>query len=302
MSVDESAAVDPAPQNGLKALDPAHAADVARLSSDAQEAEFARHHSLPTRWLGWLLISGFVLQMAGSITRSDLDLGGIVFLITGVGVLRGSQSALRFVTFVTVPAMVIGICVVIWASAHGRPIEGGKAWYQYDQMQFWTMGIAPLVYFAAEATLGIVALRKRGLVFWTKTVRIGAFICGCILLVQAGTGLANWRRDAMVRSKMPAELGAARFYLSTHGRTISAVRGAGGKVSDSRGALAELPQIESLRWRYGPSQYSNIYDRSRFAQRNKQPEGRSVKYSEWFRDASGELGMLELELVVPDNP
>jgi hypothetical protein len=281
-------------QLGSAPVDAAHAADVKSIQTREEEEKFAKQHSMPTWLLGWMLIAGFILQIAGGFTSSKVDLGGIIFLIAGLKVKDGSQAALRFVIFLT-SLSAIAFASLIWDAAHLRPLRVGDVGYFADDLKFWILGISPPVYLLAESILGVTALKTRQLPFWTKTVRVWAVIFGIFYGILSAQGIRKWQRNRLVERTMAPELAAARAYIATATPGVLS----SSSFAASQAAFSAYPQIEGISWRGGSGGIGfGIYTRK--------PEltplgGSSCEYTMWLRDAGGNWGELEMTLTLPDR-
>ena len=275
----------------------AEAKDYAHLREIAREGELARNQSIPTKLLGWLMIAGFGFEIASSFTKTAQSFGGIGFLVVGIFILKGSQSALRFAIFVLVPVALTGLAVVAWSLIHGHPIEAGGRLATRSDLRFWTLGASPMVYLLAEALLAIVALRLRRLRFWTKTVRIWAGILGAIFAIQmafAGAGL--WRNHT-IRRDFPRELEAIREHVDTFGSYSTT-----SSLANADKLARRFPRIREASWRSPNGQAQVLQRRSRATTHGMRPAGSPHEYSEWYQTKSGEWGRLEMQVILRKAP
>jgi len=281
------------PGEASAAADAAHAADVSLIQAREQEEQFARQHSMPTRLLGWMLIAGTVLQLIGGLTCSKTELGGFLFLLAGIQILKGSQGWLRMVIFFCVPGALLSLATLIWDLAHQHPIEINKKWYDFTDLKFWTLGVSPLAYIAAEGILGVLALRTRRLRFWTQATRICAVIFGTVILISWVTTARDWMRSQDLQHAFPAEIAVARAHVAS----------STGKVFFDRNRYTKFPQIETIECHRSGNSISMMYNRRHDAGNwLPQQAGERRTYTEWCRDGSGKFGKLEIEFIVPENP
>ena len=254
-----------------------------------EEEKFASRHSFPTKLLGWMLIAGFGLQIAGGISGNHYNFGGPIFLFAGIYVLNGSQSSLRFATFLIGPAAIAGLLETAWALALGRPVEIGSGWHDFRDLKFWTMWVSPTMFFVAESIIAICVFRLRKIPFWTKTVRLWAVIVAVLLLVKAGTGIRDLLRERELRKTFSKDLQAARTFIFR-----------GGTVPFGQNAIEASPPVLRI-W----SQHKSGFRSESLYEAPPREPSRSEKlyeYEEWFKDPSGEWGKLEMEVILPENP
>ena len=107
----------------------------------AREEELARRQSMPTKLLGWMLIATLGFDIAASFSGADINLGGVIFFFAGLAVLRGSQAAQRFSTFLLILLAVVGWTQITLTFASVRPFEIGGSWFGFGQLKFWSLGI-----------------------------------------------------------------------------------------------------------------------------------------------------------------
>jgi hypothetical protein len=254
-----------------------------------EEEKFASRNSFPTKLLGWLLIAGFGLQVAGA----SHDFGGLLVLFAGISVLKGSQSALRFITFLIIPAAATGILAILWSIALHEPLEVDKAWRDYSDLKFWTLGISPCMYFVAEAIVAVCAFRLRKILFWTKTVRVWAAVFGIIFLVQFAFFARDLVRQREVQRSMSKELAAAKAHFSAYGRGISSA-----SMTASEQTFSEFPNVLEVDWKNAPNSTTEIY---RKRSPDNRPSARRRDLQEWLKLPSGEWGMIEMKVVLPKD-
>jgi hypothetical protein len=280
--------------NFAQEVETAHAADVALLRAKQEEEDFARLHSMPTRLLGWMLIAGFVLQLISGLTRSTVDLSGIVFLIAGSYVLRGSQTWLRLVISFCSLAL-LGLAKLIWTAVRGEPLAANHHWHFVNQPGFWVYGVSPMMYLLGEGILGIVALKARRLCFWTKPYAIAASLCGVAILGIAGFELRDWNHKRIVAREMAAEIAAARAYITYRPSPKPHSR------ATANTAFSSLPQIQEIRWWWISGACDVIYQRGPDNSFLVPRAGKPYQYTEWTTDGSGLRGHLEIVLLVPEH-
>jgi hypothetical protein len=261
-----------------------------------REEDIARRRSMPTRLLGWMLIGGFCLELAGGFTGNHADLGGLLFLFAGIGVLKGSQSWLRFATLMAVLASSVGFLIITWSVAMNQPIEIDRGWVDYRQLSFWTLGVSPLMFLMAESILGAVAFRQRRIHFWTKTVRIFAGILAGILLIQGVKEVFKWRGESILKRTLSNEIETTRQLMIRHGSGFSA-----SSSHDWQSGFEPLTKVRRINWMSSPNVTMQVYDRKSRIGRSRSTY-RIEHYSEWLRLPSGEWGKLELEVILPQAP
>jgi len=259
-----------------------------------EEEKFASRNSFPTKLLGWMLIACIGFQISGAIFGYHYDFGGLIFLFAGIYVLNGSQSALRFATFFIVPAAVIELLAIIWSVARHEPTEVNGKWMDHTDLEFWTLGLSPCMYFAAESIIATYAFRLRKIPFWTKTVRLWAVLVGGLLLLKFGFFARDLIRQREVRRALIKEVAAAKAYFSAYGVGISSI-----STKSSDQAFGELPRVLQVDWKNSPGSTTMIY---RKFPDSDIPLGEHLHYQDWFKLPSGEWGMIEMEVILPENP
>jgi hypothetical protein len=262
-----------------------------------EEEEFSRRHSMPTRLLAWTLIVGFLLYLVDGLTRSTVDLSGMVYLIMGIGVMRGSQNALRFTILACAFLAAFELSLIASDLVQRSPLTRNNEWHYVHQPSFWVYGISPPLYVLANCLLGIVALKTRRLPFGISMMRMGAAACGIVFLGLAGFRLWDWHCDRVVEREMTAEIGAARAYVAS---SPSASAPSGSFTIMANAAFSSLHQIEEIRWWWSSPSCNVIYRRkSGEAGIPVQREGKRYQYTGWLKDSSGNRGQLEVDLVIP---
>lgn len=287
----------------------------------AQEEDLARRYSTPTKLLGWLLIGSFCLDLAGRFTGTRADLGGLLSLLAGIGILTGSQGWLRFATFVAVPVSIAGLADLLGSVVLNYPVEVGNKWLDFRDLSFWTLGVSPAMLLLAEAILAVLVFRLRRIRFWTRTVTIFAGIVGILILLQMVDEALDWHRNRAAARELPAEIQAARDLVNHHG-------GGSGSTSiiDWNATLDPMEKIRKVDWRLSPRLTVKLYDRESRAGGSRSDRsvrhssewlrfqdnlGRSFggfrgqrvrHYSEWLHFPSGDWGKLELELIPSQDP
>lgn len=284
-------------QDTVSPFDAAHAEDLQRLRDRESEEKWACLHSMPTRVLGWMLIGGCLLQFVAGFMNSGVDLGGLVYLIAGICVLRGSQAALRFVVFFCA-GVVPGLIQLAWNSFQLRPILVDDVWYPIEDIKFWTLGVSPLVYFLGEFILGVLALRTRRVIFWTKTVKVSATVFGVLLLLGGAIAVQGWMRKRSVEKGFPAEIAAARSYIeSSAASTVS-----GTSMRSAESLFSSYPRVVEVTWKSDMNSNLRLYHRGLAATDGLSTGEVSHRHSQLVRDHSGKWGEVELELIQPGKP
>lgn len=262
----------------------------------AREEEVARRQSIPTKLLGWLLIGGFCLEVAGGFTGNHADLGGLLFLFAGIGVLKGSQASLRFATFFVVPGSVAWIVQLIGSAVLDYPVEIGNKWSDFRQLSFWTLGVSPAMLMLAESFLAVMAFRLRHIAFWTRTVAMFAGIVGILWLIQMASDTLDWHHNRSMGREIPAEIQAARLLAKLYGGGISST-----SINNWNRTFDPLEKVRKVDWMTSPNGTIQVYDRNSRIGRSRSTY-RIEHYSEWLRLPSGKWGKLELELILPEAP
>ncbi|HEY1121192.1 MAG TPA: hypothetical protein VGE67_06310 [Haloferula sp.] len=259
-----------------------------------EEEKFAAKSSFPTKLLGWMLIAGVGLQIAGTISDQSYNFGGILFLIVGFRILKGSQGALRLATFFAFPGAVFGLLRLIWTAARNEPLEINRAWKDYHDLAFWTLEVSPCMYFAAESIVATYAFRLRKIPFWTKTVRLWAAVAALVLLIKFLFFTMELVRQSETRRSLPKELAAAKAHFSAYGSSIS-----GSSMRASEQTFSELPNILQIGWKNSPNSTTEIY---RKKSQDSPPAIFHRDHSEWLKLPSGEWGRIDMELILPEKP
>lgn len=278
-----------------KALGYAHLGDVERLGKKTREEEWARRHSMPTKLLGWMLIAGFVFEVCSGIIGGGLDLGGILFLFAGIAVMKGSQNWLRFVTVLVVLGALFSIGMIIHSFVTGHPIAIGKKWFDFRELEFWTLGVSPVMFLIAESILSIVAIKLRRIEFWTRSVKVWTGILGGFVVFCFAVQLFRILRDREFRRDFSSELEAARNHLVAHGGWSSLA-----SRESSEAVFSRLPRVMTFTWRHDPKVGRVIY--RKFKGSTPTIDGKGNTYSEWIKLSSGEWGKIELKIILPESP
>lgn len=262
----------------------------------AREEETARRQSMPTKLLGWMLIGGFCLEVAGGFTGNHADLGGLLFLFAGIGVLKGSQACLRFTTFFVVQGSVALFVYLISSVVLDYPVEIGDKWSDYRDQSFWTLGVSPAMLMLAEAILAVLAFKHRRIRFWTRTVATCAGIFAVLWLIGLAGSLVDMHENRSTGHRALAEIEAARLLASRHGKHSSP-----GSFLDWNRTFDPMTRVAAISIETSPGGRSRVYDREPHA-RGTLSSGRLERYSEWVRLSPGKWGKLELELSLPECP
>lgn len=280
---------DQEPINAWRAA--AEAADHADIRAREEEEAFAKKHSRPTRILGWLVIGGIIMQVAGGFSRLGLDLGGPLFFIAGAMILKGSQAWVRFVAVAGSFVMLACIARLIWPLVLPEPVKVRSAWYSYGDLLLWTTFICPSVYFVAEAILAFVVLRHRQLICWTKTTKVFTLIVGAIFLIQASLVVARDLKNKELVRRFPVEIRKAEDYFKAHGTTLFAPTHPDAEELMSSPALHSVTL--STRSSGGiilPIKTSSV------------PRKQRRKATHWVKLPSGEWGKISIEFIVDEAP
>jgi len=259
-----------------------------------EEEKFASRNSFPTKLLGWMLIASFLLQIAGGFTKSRHDFGGLLVLFAGISVLKGSQSALRFITFLIVPAAVVGLLSIIWSVIIHEPLEIDGNWKDYTDLEFWSLGLSPCMYFVAEVIVAACAFRLRKISFWTKTVRVWAVVFGIIFLAQLAFFARDSLRQREVHSAMSKELAAAKSHFLAYGKGFSSA-----SITASERTFSAFSNVLEVDWKTEPHSTMEIY---RKKSPDIHPSDRLHDLKEMLKLPSGEWGMIEMEVILTENP
>lgn len=215
----------------------------------------------------------------------SLDLGGLLMWIAGIRILGGSQGWLRFVILMVVPAFFVGLVHLVGSACFRFPVEIGGEWTDHRDVAFWTLGVSPVAFFGGEGLLGVVAIRMRGIPFWTPAVKFAAVMLAVLALAGPGAkGVEWWRSRAPLPPDIAADLEEARDHAMTYGSRSSAtsLASAGEKFGSS-------PRLVSVIWRGSPNASMTIHGKE------VEEGGRKRTHAEWVRLPAGGWGKLELE-------
>lgn len=261
-----------------------------------REENLARRHSIPTKLLGWMLIGGFCLELAGGFTGNRADLGGPLFLCAGIGILNGSQAWLRFATLLIVPGSIVGLAHLIGSVVLNYPVGVGNKWLDFRDLSFWTLGVSPAMLLLAESILAVLVFRLRRIRFWTRTVAVFAGIVGFLMLLQMVDEAFDWHRNRAAAREIPTEIQAARDLVNRYGGSSSST-----SITDWNGTFDPMEKIRKVVWMGSPRSNMTTYDRESRA--GGSLSGQSVRhYSEWLHFPSGDWGKLELEFITTQDP
>jgi len=262
----------------------------------AREEELARRQSMPTKLLGWMLIGGFCLEIAGCFTDNHNNLGGLLFCFAGFGILRGSQAWLRFATFFVVPGSVGSLADLVGSVVFDYPVEVGNHWVDFRQLSFWTLGVSPAMLMFAESFLAVLAFKFRRVRFWTRTVAVFAGLFAIVLLLGTWSHTKDWHRNRSTGREIPAEIQAARSLMTAYGAGSSRPF-----INNAVAVFDPMERVQTVEWQSSSSATTQVYDRG---SRGGRPSSSSRirRYSEWLRLPSGEWGKLELEVILPKKP
>ena len=268
----------------------AEAADHATIRAREEEEALARKHSRPTRILGWLVIGGILLEALGAIFAQGVSLGGPLFLVAGIMILKGSQAWVRFVAFFAGAFVLLTLIGELTLPlAMGQPVIWKEGWYSYGDTGFWMFVICPAAYLLAEVVLAFIVLRHRQLPYWTRTVKIATLVFGAIFLIQGSLALTRNLKNKELLRRFPAETRKAEDYFKVHGATLFAT-----PPPDAE-KLMSFPVIHSVilstRSRGGiilPTKKSPV------------PPAQIRKATHYVKLPSGEWGKLEIGFIVDE--
>lgn len=260
-----------------------------------EEQQWAGRHHFPTRLLGWTIIGGVLLSFVGAAFGGPTNLfGGVICLMAGGAILRGSQPWLRFVTFLFVFWTLAGLGGLLLPLLRHEPFVVGEPpgrWVTWEDRDFWMGLVMPTGIGAALGTLGVACLRTRRLRFWTKTAKIWVGVFAGLVGVTSGVSALMAQRDpgrgADIAKRFSPEIAALRSYASTHGVTIAPA---------SQPLIVTLmakPAILSASLRTQPRGGLCFFRRDAPAD-----AGKPRLHTEFFRLPSGEWAQLELEVLV----
>lgn len=260
----------------------AEAEDHARIREQDAEEAHAKATSRATRILGMLVIGGVMMQFIATFTRQDIDLGGAIYLIAGILILKGKQAGVRFVAFVGILNALTCIFQLIKAQFHGQPVETRSGWRSFADFRLWVEYISPAVFFSAVAILAFAVLRHRQLPYWTKAVKASSVAAGTIMVVLAIKAVARDRKNDELCRRFPAEIKEAERHVTSIIGTVSPGR---------------FPALYSLVAYSTPTSTVHHLVRSQSL-----PPGHVQKATHFIKLPSGEWRKLELGLIVNDAP
>ena len=262
----------------------------------AREEEVARRQSMPTKLLGWMLIVTLGFDIASAFSGADASLGGIIFFLPGIAVLRGSQAALRSSTFLLILLAAVGWTQIALTFASVRPLEIGGSWFGYGQLKFWSLGICPNVYFTTAAILAFSAFRKREISFGSPMVKKSGCVVAVIFLPSGVQEAFDLSQNRALKKSFTREIQAARLLAEHRSRPPGTT-----SITDWIRTFAPMENVSKVSWMTSPGGSNRTYDReSRLGASHS--SGRVQRYSEWLRLPSSEWGKLELELILPEAP
>ena len=82
--------------SGLPNADKRHRGPGEAPDGNVALEETGAPHSMATRILGWAFVAVFAVELLSPIAVDSLRITGFVFLLSGIMVLVGSESAIRF--------------------------------------------------------------------------------------------------------------------------------------------------------------------------------------------------------------
>lgn len=235
-----------------------------------------------------MMAGGAILQMAGSILGQRADVGGLVYLIVGIGVLFGSQAGVRFAAFFGSLMMLLFTTDLVWSLAMARPVEVDGKLLDPADLRFWTVHVCPAVYVFAEGLLAFAVLKQRQLSYWTRVVKVSTVVLGCLFLVKATLAAASDVKGRQTIRMFPKEVAMAEDYLLTHGARISS-----SATDRPQEELKALPALHSIAFFQGEAMG---WDWTSSA---SVPAHQIRKGTHWVKLPSGEWGKIEFGFIAP---
>ncbi len=277
-------------------MNPEAASPILALPADREEEErLARERSLPSRLLGIAILAfqalGIVAGFFGWAVSFD-----ILAIVAGFGVLRGSQAWLRFMIFMTSLAAVALWVELIPALFQWQPVESefgpAPAWLDPGDLRFWTHHLPVVGFETAMAVLGVIALKGRLLVFWTRAARRwGGGMIGLVVVLGIW-GLVDQLLELRDRNAFegnhPAELEAIEDALSgaTHAHGFPVMH-------ELDAFLDERLSVAGVVWHYAPRGRRQIYQLGD----GGDDDNREPDYAAFRRDGAGDWGRIEIHLA-----
>lgn len=262
----------------------------------AREEETARRQSMPTKLFGWMLIATLGFDIAAGLSGTDVNLGGVIMFFAGVAVLRGSQAALRFSTFLLIILAVFGWIQSTLTLLSVRPLEIGRNWVDFRQVEFWSLGICPNVYFTTAVILAFGAFRKRGVLYWSPLVKKLSIGVAVLFLVDGSGKMFDFVRNNRLASSFPEEIAFAREVM-----TSSVLGSPKFSTRDRERTFESMTSVSRIGWSTSPNSSYMDYSSASFLG-NPSATRRIRSYTEWQRLPSGKWAKLELEFILPESP
>ncbi|BDS06588.1 hypothetical protein NT6N_16280 [Oceaniferula spumae] len=225
-----------------------------------QEESWAAKHCRLTRILGISMIAGFVFQIASAIFTDHLQVD-IFLIIGGISILKGSQAWLRFYIFFTILMCVSQFIGIVVPLIKGEPLEISHKWVDYHDLAFWLEAALPLGFYIGFATLCLVTLKSRQLVFWTRTckrwIRRVIYVVGAIYLIIFILWLSNRKSyQARVEQAKPS-LQAVEDYVNTYAASSGYPH-----TETLKQRLADDPSILQVSIYYSPNSSMTLINRN----------------------------------------
>jgi hypothetical protein len=260
---------------------------------------------MATRILGWAFVAVFAVELLSPIAVDSLRITGFVFLLSGIMVLVGSESAIRFTIFWTTLLILIFLEKLIPDIMVSRPLRINGQLRGYLDQEFWTLGFSAFMLLIGGLVLAIAALRSRKIRFWTMPLRIAFAFVGAILLFKVGLASWKWQGYRTLDRRMPAEVDASEKAFRAIGTSF---------MMDIRWheRLAAFPRIAKIECdslsNYGTTLY-DPYNQAYIPIYNPggtvslAPAGRQEECIRWIRDSAGDRCRLHIHLYVTgDSP
>lgn len=279
-------------------MNPDAASPILALPADrAEEERLAKERSFPTRLFGISVLVVQALSIAAGLDGWSVQVD-LVSIIAGFMLLQGSQAWLRFMIFVTSLSAVALWFELLPALFQWQPLESGfgpdPAWLSSDMLRFWTHHVPVVGFETALAALGVIALKSRRLVFWTRTARwVGGTVVGVVVVVGIWSlvhQVLEFRDRRAFEREHAVELGAIEHALSGVTSTF------GLPVMDELDAfLDERRTVSGVVWHHSPRGSSRIY---RLTDGGGNDE-REPDHTAFMRNGAGGWGRIEIHLA-PD--
>lgn len=260
------------------------------IASRAQEEKWAAENCQLTKILGWSMIAVFCFSIVSAFftDRAHID---ILMLIGGIAIRKGSQAWIRFYCFISILLVIGGSANIAINTIRQEPFELHNQWVDHHDLTFWYEYIGPIGMLMGLASLCLVTLKARKLVFWTKSAKQwgGTFIAIILIFVAVGFTYPLFKQPNRKETKalIGNELDALRHYAKTSGTTYST-----STMNPAIQLLKQNPTVLKVDFCSSPNSSMNFYtaastspnDNWDYEEFVKGPTGEWIQFRVWLQN------------------